>query len=147
MNQKRSKAGLGGAFLHDLSMVCIGVDSHDVGWCNVSCSTLQLLLGSGLLVKEVQICLPANGNDTAKNASVLDRHVGEAEGGDCRPDLAAVPPAGGHGVFDALDNLGKGATRKERLHAEEVGIEQWGEECLVDEDLRILLIWCKHMYA
>lgn len=122
----------------------MGMDSHDVGWCNVSCSTLHLFLGSGLLVKQVQIRLPANGNDTAKDAPVLDGHVGEAEGGDCRPDLAAVPPAGGHGILDAFDDFREGAAGKECLHAEEVGIEQRGEESLVDEDLYMLLVWCKH---
>jgi hypothetical protein len=109
--------------------------SPNADWCNVSRSTLELFLGSRSLVKQVEIRLPANCHDTAEYAPVLDGYVGEAKGSNSRPDLAAVPPAGGHCVSDALDDFGKGGTGEQGLHTEEVGIEQWGEECLVDEDL------------
>lgn len=113
----------------------MGVYCPDVDWCDVSCSMLHPLLGSGVLVEQVQVRLPANGDNTAEDASVLDWHVGEAESRHCGPDLAAVPPTCWHGVADALDDFGEGCTREERLHAEEVRVEQRGEECLVYEDL------------
>lgn len=126
---------LGSALLHSLSTLGMGVYCHHVDWCDVACSMQHLFLGSGLLVEQVEVCLPANGDNTTEDAPVLDRHVGEAEGRHCWPDLAAVPPTCWHGVADALDDFGEGCAGKEGLHAEKVRVEQRGKECLVYEDL------------
>ena len=38
-------------------------------------------------------------------------------------------------LVDALDDLAERGACEERLHAEEVRVEDWGEEELVDDDL------------
>lgn len=105
-------------------MFCMSMHRADTEWCNVATGrTLQFLYSSSLLVEQVEIRLPADCHDTAEDAAVLNGHVGEAKGRDCGPDFAAVPPASGHCVADALDDFGKGAAGEEGLHAEEVRVE------------------------
>ena len=96
---------------------------------------LHGLLFRSALVQKAQICLPADGDDAAKNAPIHDGNEGETKCRNCGPDLAAVDPASRDRVSHALCSLGKGGTRHEALHTEEVGIKNGGEEGLVDHNL------------
>lgn len=96
---------------------------------------LDMLLRSRSLVQQTQVCLPADRNDAAKDASVLDRDICEAECGDCRPELAAVDPACGYGVPNSLYDFVERSAGEEGLHAEEIRVEDWREKDLVHHDL------------
>lgn len=93
------------------------------------------LLGLGGAVEEAEVGLPADGDDAGEDAAELERDEGEAEGGDGGPELERVDHAGGHRLLDALDGLGGRVARQQRLHAEEVAVEDGREADLVDGDL------------
>lgn len=97
---------------------------------------LQLFLSSRPLIQQTQICLPANRNNASKDAPVLYGYICETKCCDRRPNFAAVDPACRYGILYAFDDLGEGCAGKEGLHAEEVGVEKWGEKSLVYDDLR-----------
>lgn len=90
-----------------------------------------LFLRSSSLIEQTQICLPPNGKNAAKYASVLYGYIGETKRRDRWPHLAAVDPAGRYCMLYSLDDLGKCCAAKERLHAEEIGVKNWREKGLI----------------
>jgi hypothetical protein len=96
---------------------------------------LLLFLGSSPLVQKTQICLPPDRDYAAKYAPVLYGYICEGECCDYWPKFAAIDPARRYGVLDPFDDLRAGGAGKERLHAEEVGVEYWSKERLVYCDL------------
>jgi hypothetical protein len=96
---------------------------------------LCFFLGSSPLVQQTQISLPPNRNNAPKYAPVLYGYICETECGNRRPDLAAIEPACRYRVLYALNDLRERCAGEERLHAEKVGVEEWGEEGLIYDDL------------
>nr|POF04707.1 hypothetical protein CFP56_73825 [Quercus suber] len=96
---------------------------------------LPALLLLGLFVQPAEVGLPEDGDDAGEDAAVLGRDEGEVECGDDGPDLPGVHPADGDGVADAALRLLPGRAGQQALHAEEVRVEERGEEGLVDDHL------------
>lgn len=61
-------------------------------------------------------------------------HKREAKRRDRRPELARIDPADGHGAADMIPRLAQRVAGEQRLHAEEVAVEEGGEDDLVDDD-------------
>ncbi|PFH55196.1 hypothetical protein XA68_10461 [Ophiocordyceps unilateralis] len=86
------------------------------------------------LVEVTQIGLPTDGDDAGEDATKLERQEDEAESHDGGPNLERVEPADGDGVAQALQSGGGALAREEDVSAEEVAVEEWGEEELIDDD-------------
>ena len=78
--------------------------------------------------------MPAHRHNACEEGSILRRDVRKLESSDCGPKLAAVDEAGRYGSLDSLPRAGKAVTREQGLHAEEVAVEDRGEDDLVDDD-------------
>lgn len=87
------------------------------------------------LVQQAQVCLPPDSDDAAKYAPVLYGYVCKTECRNDGPEFATVDAARGHRVLDALDDLGESCAAEQGLHAEEVRIEDGGEEGLIYANL------------
>jgi hypothetical protein len=84
-------------------------------------------LSGSSLVQQTQICLPTNRNNASKDAPVLYGYICETKSRDCGPHLAGVNPACGYGVLNAFNDFGERRAREQRVHAEEVGVEERSE--------------------
>ncbi len=71
---------------------------------------------------------------TSKQEPIPRSNPGEANGRDGGPELARVVEAGGEGVLDAVVGVADAGAGEQGLRGEEVGVEDWGEDDLVDED-------------
>lgn len=87
-----------------------------------------------ILIQPAQICLPSHSDDAKKQRPELRPHVDETERADCGPEFEAVDDACRHGFLQPLQRVGYSGAGEERLHAEEVGVEDRGEGHLLDED-------------
>lgn len=100
-----------------------------------SCYTPILHLTGRFLVQPAEIRLPPDGNNPDKQAAELRRHVDEVDGLDDGPDLDAVLEAVGEGVFQSLHGIAERAPAEQRVHAEEVRVEDGREGALLEADL------------
>lgn len=100
-----------------------------------SCYTPILHLTGRFLVQPAEIRLPPDGNNPDKQAAELRRHVDEVDRLDDGPDLEAVLQAVGEGVFQSLHGIAERAPAEQRVHAEEVRVEDGREGALLEADL------------
>ena len=87
---------------------------------------LNLLRGD--LVQPAEIRLPADGDNAREHAAELGRDVHEAECRDGGPEFAAVDETRGESYLQTLECLSQSSACEERVEAEEVGVEDGGED-------------------
>lgn len=96
---------------------------------------INLLFNLLLLpIQKTEIPLPGDSKDARKHKAILRHDEPKTECRNSRPQFQRVDYAGWHGSLDACDDSVGTFTRQHRLHAEEVGIEDWCEDSLVDSD-------------
>ncbi len=93
-----------------------------------------LLFIRGSKIQQGQIALPAHSHNPCEEGSVLRQNICKVESGDRRPKLATVDETSRHGPLDPLPGVEKAIAGKQRLHAEEVAVENGSEDDLVDDD-------------
>lgn len=95
---------------------------------------MRLNLPRSLLIQPTQISLPAHGNAPREHVPELRRDIHEAERRDHGPELGAVDDTPGQGDFEAFKGFLERGAREQGVDAEEVGVEERGEDGLLDED-------------
>ncbi len=93
-----------------------------------------LLFIRGSKIQQGQIALPAYSHNPCEEGSVLRQNVCKVESRDRRPKLATVDETSRHGPLDPLPCVGKAIAGEQRLHAEEIAVENGSEDDLVDDD-------------
>ena len=96
------------------------------------------LLHHSSLIQNTEIGLPKDGHTACEDTPMLHRHKRKRKGRHERPESTAHEPRLRHGVVHSLEHSLwlRRFQREKRLHAEEVGVEEWCECKLVEDDLQ-----------
>lgn len=95
----------------------------------IESNSLLLFLPS---VQETQVALPTNSKDAREHKSILCSNESEGKCGNCRPELERIPHAHRNGSFDPFEDTRRRFARQDCLHTEEIGVEYWCEDGLLD---------------
>lgn len=87
-------------------------------------------------IQITKIRLPPNGNEPSKNTPVLRGYESKAERSNRWPKFARIEHRDRHRSLYPIPHFRQRVTREERLHAEEIGVEDRGEAYLVYCDFR-----------